>query len=98
MRLSGTLVAYPSHIRRTDIARPTIIACTKRLGPLMENRVPGLRYVSDHEPGFRRLRCGSGFKYVTASGRPLRSSRALDRLNSLAISPAGEDGWLESLA
>jgi DNA topoisomerase-1 len=60
----------------------------------MGNRVPGLRYVSDEQPGFRRLRCGSGFRYVTASGQPLRSSRALDRINSLAIPPAWKDVWI----
>ncbi len=60
----------------------------------MGQRVPGLRFVSDEQPGFRRLRSGSGFRYVTAVGRPVRSPPVLARIRSLAIPPAWEHVWI----
>ena len=35
-------------------------------------RAAGLVYVSDRDPGFRRVRRGKGFRYLRADGRPLR--------------------------
>jgi DNA topoisomerase I len=54
----------------------------------------GLRYVSPHEPGIRRRRRGSGFSYVSASGRTIRSKRERKRVTSLAIPPAWQDVWI----
>ena len=54
----------------------------------------GLVYVSDTEPGIRRLRSGKGFRYVTAANRPLAADKHLRRIASLAIPPAYEDVWI----
>jgi len=53
----------------------------------------GLRYSSDAEPGIRRLRRGSGFRYVTPGGRA-PSAPDLERIRRLAIPPAYRDVWI----
>ena len=53
-----------------------------------------LRHVAAGEPGLRRLRQGSGFRYVDARGRPVRSPAVLRRIRSLAIPPAWTDVWI----
>ena len=58
----------------------------------------GLLYVTDHDPGFRRLRAGKGFRYVTADNRRLTASTELRRIASLAIPPAYRDVWICSKA
>jgi DNA topoisomerase-1 len=54
----------------------------------------GLLYVSDAEPGFRRLRAGKGFRYLTPENRRLAAARELKRIASLAIPPAYRDVWI----
>jgi DNA topoisomerase-1 len=54
----------------------------------------GLIYVSDQQPGFRRLRAGKGFRYVTPENRRLAAARELKRIASLAIPPAYRDVWI----
>ncbi len=54
----------------------------------------GLRYVTDREPGIRRVRRGSGFGYIGADGRALTDPRELRRIRQLAIPPAYEDVWI----
>jgi len=54
----------------------------------------GLVYVSDSDPGIRRLRKGDGFAYVTPDNRPLVAAAELSRIASLAIPPAYEDVWI----
>jgi DNA topoisomerase I len=54
----------------------------------------GLIYVSDAEPGIRRLRSGKGFRYLTPANRRLAAARELKRIASLAIPPAYRDVWI----
>lgn len=54
----------------------------------------GLIYVSDAEPGFRRLRAGKGFRYLTPENRRLGALKELKRIASLAIPPAYRDVWI----
>ncbi len=54
----------------------------------------GLRFVADTEPGITRRRSGKGFRYLSASGAPLREERALARIRALAIPPAWQDVWI----
>ncbi|WP_425497707.1 DNA topoisomerase IB [Lysobacter arvi] len=54
----------------------------------------GLVYVSDGEPGLRRMRSGKGFRYVDADGRTVRDAETLARIRSLAIPPAYRDVWI----
>jgi len=64
------------------------------LDPAAAAKSAGLRYVSDNEPGFRRVRHGKGFKYVAADGRRVSDNGELCRLRSLAIPPAYSDVWI----
>ena len=54
----------------------------------------GLRDVSDSSPGFRRVRCGAGFRYLKPDGTRLTRKHALARIKALAIPPAWEDVWI----
>src|ERR1700679_3287543 len=54
----------------------------------------GLIYVSDTEPGIRRLRVGRGFRLVTPENRRLEAEKDLKRMASLAIPPAYRDVWI----
>jgi DNA topoisomerase I len=54
----------------------------------------GLRYVSDATPGIRRVRSGSGFRYVGPDGETVRSPAVRDRIRALAIPPAWTDVWI----
>jgi len=57
-------------------------------------RAEGLRYVTDREPGIRRLKSGRGFKYVEPSGRLVKDEARLKRIRSLAIPPAYKNVWI----
>ena len=54
----------------------------------------GLRYVSDQEPGIRRLRHGRGFAYRDADGKAVRDQATLARIRALAVPPAWTDVWI----
>jgi DNA topoisomerase-1 len=53
-----------------------------------------LRYVTDADAGYRRIRRGSGFSYVDAGGKAVRAPAVLARIRSLAIPPAWADVWI----
>lgn len=57
-------------------------------------RSAGLRYVSDTQPGIRRLRAGRGCRYVDPQGHPIHDSATLRRIRRLAIPPAWRDVWI----
>src|SRR5690348_8054946 len=59
-----------------------------------EVRKAGLVYVSDAQPGIRRLRRGKGFGYRDADGRPVTNRAELARIRALAIPPAYENVWI----
>jgi DNA topoisomerase IB len=54
----------------------------------------GLIYVSDADPGIRRIRKGDGFAYVAPNDRPVVAEAELARIASLAIPPAYDDVWI----
>jgi DNA topoisomerase-1 len=58
----------------------------------------GLIYVSDAEPGIRRLRAGKGFRYLTPENRRLAAAKELKRIASLAIPPAYRNVWISAKA
>jgi DNA topoisomerase-1 len=70
--------------------RPT----TTPAAPHRSARRAGLRYVDGRRPGIRRVRSGSGFRYVKSNGRPVRDPATLKRIRTLAIPPAYEDVWI----
>ena len=60
----------------------------------VEVSVPdGLIYVSDTEPGFRRLRAGKGFRYIGPDGKTA-SAADRERMRKLGIPPAYERVWI----
>ena len=54
----------------------------------------GLVYVTDEQPGIRRIRKGDGFVYRRPDGRAVRAQAELQRIRKLAIPPAYEDVWI----
>jgi DNA topoisomerase-1 len=57
-------------------------------------RSAGLTYVTDGSPGIRRLRAGSGFRYLYPDGHPVRDKEVLGRIGSLVIPPAWRSVWI----
>ncbi|MGW7819886.1 DNA topoisomerase IB [Streptomyces puniciscabiei] len=53
-----------------------------------------LRTSSCDGPGYRRVRCGRGFRYVDTAGRPLTDPAQLARIRALTIPPAWRDVWI----
>ena len=75
----------------------TIVALRLRkltLDPIHAADAAGLRWVSDAEPGLKRVRAGKGFRYVDTDGKPMRDARTLERIATLAIPPAWSDVWI----
>jgi DNA topoisomerase-1 len=72
---------------RTAASRPSAAAPAEAVPP-------GLTWVADTQPGIRRVRHGAGFRYVDASGRPVRDAATLARIRRLAIPPAYESVWI----
>lgn len=53
-----------------------------------------LAYVTDGEPGIRRMRRGTSFSYLGEDGRKVGDEETLARIRSLAIPPAWEKVWI----
>jgi DNA topoisomerase IB len=53
-----------------------------------------LRTSSCDRPGFRRVRCGRGFRYLDTDGQPLTDREQLARMRSLTIPPAWREVWI----
>lgn len=64
------------------------------LPPVQAAEEAGLVYVSDKEPGIKRIKRGGGFRYVYPDGTPVRDPETLQRIRSLAIPPAYRDIWI----
>jgi DNA topoisomerase-1 len=57
-------------------------------------RAAGLHYVDRTDaPGFVRLRCGRGFRYLDAEGRPV-DAETRSRIVAMAIPPAWREVWV----
>ena len=57
-------------------------------------RAARLRYVSDEQPGIRRIRAGKGFRYIGPDGEPITDDDTRRRIRALAIPPAYTDVWI----
>ncbi|MET3518655.1 MULTISPECIES: DNA topoisomerase IB [unclassified Mesorhizobium] len=66
---------------------------TQKNGAQKSAERASLTYVSDADPGIRRLRKGKGFVYLGRHGRPV-STATLTRIRALAIPPAWTDVWI----
>ncbi|MFN2539543.1 MAG: DNA topoisomerase IB, partial [Mycobacteriales bacterium] len=56
--------------------------------------MPRLRRVNPNGPGLRRVRCGTGFRYVDPGGSPVTDEAVLARIEALVVPPAWEDVWI----
>ena len=54
----------------------------------------GLLWVSDAEPGYRRVGRGNAVHYLDTRGKRLRDAATLARIRQLAIPPAYEQVWI----
>ena len=61
--------------------------------PVKSAEVMHLVYVSDKQPGIKRIRKDDGFTYAV-NGRKINTIRELSRINSLVIPPAWEQVWI----
>jgi DNA topoisomerase-1 len=59
--------------------------------PVRSASSAGLCYVATLSPCIRRIRAGTGFRYVTASGQKIVDAAELRRIRALAIPPAWTD-------
>ena len=66
---------------------------TRKNGAQVSADQASLTYVTDSEPGIRRLRAGQGFSYRSPDGRTVNRA-ALARIKSLAIPPAWQQVWI----
>jgi DNA topoisomerase-1 len=62
--------------------------------PRESARAAGLRYASDTQPGIRRVKAGSGFRFIGVDGRTIRNADELRRIRALVIPPAWKDVWI----
>jgi DNA topoisomerase-1 len=62
--------------------------------PVESAKAAGLRYVTDAKPGIQRLKRGTGFRYVSPDGAPVRDHETLGRIKSLVIPPAWQQVWI----
>ncbi|WP_435978782.1 DNA topoisomerase IB [Psychrobacter sp. DM4] len=53
-----------------------------------------LRYVSDDEPGFTRVRWGRGFTYRNAKGETIKDKALRQRFDELVIPPMWSEVWI----
>jgi len=75
----------------TEDDRPSLAAVAEAIEL---SAAVGLVYVSDNEPGLRRVRRGERFAYLGLDDRALRDAKTLQRIASLAIPPAYERVWI----
>ena len=54
----------------------------------------GLRYVSDHEPGFYRKKRGKKFIYLDSKNKIVKDPKILERFQKLVIPPAWSNVWI----
>jgi DNA topoisomerase I len=62
--------------------------------PQKSAEAAGLRYVRDDSPGIKRVKAGTGFRYVSAEGKAVKDETTLKRIRGLVIPPAWADVWI----
>ncbi len=62
--------------------------------PASAAEAAGLQYVTDAAPGIQRRRCGRGFRYLDAAGRPLGCAETRARIDRLGIPPGWRHVWI----
>jgi DNA topoisomerase-1 len=64
------------------------------LDPIESASEAGLKYVTDDQPGIRRLKKGKGFTYIDDGKGKVTCEKTLERIKSLVIPPAWKDVWI----
>jgi DNA topoisomerase I len=83
-----------SRFRKTvTVARPE-----SATDPVFAAQTAHLRYISDESSGIRRLKAGTGFRYVNARGRRVRDPETVARIKSLVVPPAWTHVWISPIA
>lgn len=80
--------------RRRPTATCDVDALASPAPPQEAARAAGLRYVTDADPGLRRVRRGRAFSYVDPAGKTVRDRDTLARIKALAIPPAWTGVWI----
>ena len=57
-----------------------------------------LVYLTDDEPGFRRRKQGSGFRYFDTEDRPITDPEVVARIDGIVIPPAWTSVWIAPIA
>jgi len=71
-----------------------VSSIAEAISPSASAEIAGLNYVSDQQPGIRRIgNVRDDFRYRKA-GRLVRDTETLNRIRSLAIPPAWSDVWI----
>ena len=80
--------------RPASVLHSTYLVPQPGLHPLKSAALARLRYVTGQRPGIRRLKSGSGFRYIGTNGQVIRRKEILARIRALAIPPAWTDVWI----
>jgi DNA topoisomerase-1 len=73
-----------THLKPTDVTEASVASA----------RAAGLRYTSDRQPGIRRTKHGTTFRYFGHDGRRVTNKDELARIRGLVIPPAWQDVWI----
>lgn len=88
--MKGTIAATGVSEASADASR----VAAERAAQLQAAKAAGLRYVSHHTPGIRRMGTLRAFRYLDESGDVIRDEAVLQRIARLAIPPAWTDVWI----
>lgn len=90
-------MSFPRVRWRALAMRDCALASMVRLVSMVRPRATvsaRLRKVDPATPGIRRLRAGSGFRYLDPGGKAVRDPATLERIRQLAIPPAWQEVWI----
>lgn len=62
--------------------------------PIMTAKVVGLRYATNTNAGYSRVKKGEGFTYIDQDRKVVHDKETLARIKSLVIPPAWENVWI----
>ena len=93
--MTDTHVRWPDRVSGSPRPPPTdSIRGVKDRSARARARAVGLHYRTDRRPGIRRVRSGSGFRYLNPRGAPIDDRAVIARIRSVAIPPAWTDVWI----
>lgn len=80
--------------RQSKVPAQSTPVLPRTTDPVKAAQAARLRYVSDAQPGIRRVSRGKGFAYYWPDNRPVRDQETLSRIRSLVIPPAWTSVWI----